>query len=208
MSKINKPAKLCTRFGLQWEGFKVPKGAIFGVCDDVPFVATRVLAYQHNNKVIIPQKKAVVWLKIQKTWTKYICCPQESVQAQINYDLLINSSKQFIELQSKVASRVFSKLREDSTSIINFEEYRNPKSAFKNPTHSKNIEKANILPRLKQAPKPLPYSSMGRSRDGYVDSHGITVWTPDKISDSKTSPEPYWATFNKEATRRYVQSPI
>jgi len=208
MNNINKPTKLCTRFGLQWEDFKVPKGSIFGICDNVPFVATRVITMNHNGQIFIPQKKAVVWLKINNTWSKYVCCPQFDTQIYINLSLGIHSSSNFVKLQNEIASRVFTKLYEEASNFINFEEYRDPKSALKNPVAHKNIAKANILPKLKQSSKPLPYTSMGRSRDGYVDSHGITVWTPDKISDSKTSQEPYWATFNKNATRKYIESPI
>ena len=88
--KSDVKVRECTAFGCTFQGFNVPKGALFGTMDGVHWVMTRMpltigcTGDSRRAKNTHTTTKCVVWVKFGEQWRQCLC--HRDFNKQQSYD--------------------------------------------------------------------------------------------------------------------------
>lgn len=191
--KSEKKVRECTAFGCTFQGFNVPKGALFGTMNGVHWVMTRMpltigcTGDSRRAKNTNTTTKCVVWVKFGEQWRQCLC--HRDYNKQQSYDLHkgLNYS-----VATELALHNIAVL-----ALTHLERGGVPKQhRYRNPYDARFV--ANVVPKERKIPEPMARcwsqgcvdkGQLGCTYDsnGNMDTNFFGMDTPEK-------PRPYnWA---------------
>lgn len=163
----NTPIHICKQFGFIWKGFKVSKGALYGVVCHTPYVVTNLPDLKSSTVSLWVLERSGEWKR------KKISMNSSSLEI---FDRLV---------ASEISTTLATILKKNPTHKI---------EGFRDPFSKKSIQKAHILPsqRITQNMSMSGKARHQKPLDGHVNSHGFTDFEAN--AKPVIFPECYWAT--------------